>query len=481
MIDLKKKNPRQHTLIYEGSKGLNAWTFEPTTDKGVTMRKKNSISLDKRVDDYSEEELKSHLEGLLKPLSPQVKEASLIVSSESLFSFRIEIPELDKEDLQSFIEIEADQHLPFSSDQFYLSQLRSSDHDSKDSLILAIQRTKVDPVLQSLKSLGWNVTSVTVDGAGIEASDGQSNKNEGALLLGPDHLSLAIKCNGQLWAIRQFPHHSKSNDLSGVARDIKISLAQVPVEAQKDLQTLRCIALPRIDNSQASSITIPGLDLAKVEASNVLIEAIAGEIFRGHRSAIEFLPPKPNKFEKIIERFNSKRNFWVGTGGAGIAAIVILAFFLQSQKLKSLENKWSGISTKVGELEKIQSQIREFRSWYQDDYPTLVALKSIFEAFPERGEIWLKQMTVRKGNVVRCTGGATSSYAILDVRKRLLETPGISDLQELPSSGDNPIYFSFQFTWNGQMAKAPQVTSTNVAANEVSTSSEQAQGAQDEN
>lgn len=462
MISLKRKTIDQQVLIYAGTHDFRAWQFKHAA-RQVSIIKSTSASLEPglRLDQLPEQDLTDKLSELVKPLATSNRDVCLVLGSESVFTFRLDLPELEKEDLMSFIELEADQHLPFPVSEFYLTSDNDLKNASGETLILAIQKSRIEPIAKGLKSVGFNLANVTLDVAGTLDPDLTNQRGESLLLIGEEHCTFAMHSRGTLIGIRQFPYPATGVEIQSMVRDIRISIAQYPTDIQGDLRRIRTVILPRTttDTSKAAPIAFEpsaatGLNFLKPVNSDDLFQSIAESLFEKHAPPLEFLPPKPNRFEKIVERFNSRKNFWVGAAVAGVVILTGLAFILQDRTLKNLDSRWSGIASKVTELEKIQQQIREFRPWFDDDIPSLSALKSVFEAFPEYGDVWLKQLIVKEGSRIKCSGFASSRNAILDVRKSLMETPGISDLQELASSGDNPISFSFQFTWNEQVASS---------------------------
>lgn len=466
---MKRKITNQQIVLFSSGKTISVWQYQ--TSKEIRLLKNNSIDLEEGACELPGQSLIENLEKLLKPIGATNKDVSLVLGSENVFSFRLEIPDMDKEDVASFLELEAEQHLPYSPTDFYITPATQDKKNIGDTLILAIQKSKINPFTTALKSIGFNLLSVSINIAGSLGLESQDSNYESLLLQSGDHYTFAMHGGGKLLGLRQFPHPNSPAEIQSMIRDIRITIAQTPADIQGALRKIQFLALPNATLEQEKLLLgefgqATGLSLSKSHHSERLFLSIADAVSKKNQAQIEFLPPKPNKFEKIVQRFNSRRTFWIGAGATAAIVLIGLSFYLQSQQLNSLQSKWEKIESKVGELEKIQGQIREFRPWFKSDIPTLQALKATFETFPETGNIWLKQVTIKNGTAIRCGGSAVDLNAVLAVREELMKTPGVVDLRELASGGGSPMTFSFQFNWNPQAAAAGTVITPSLTTSE---------------
>jgi hypothetical protein len=102
----------------------------------------------------------------------------------------------------------------------------------------------------------------------------------------------------------------------------------------------------------------------------------------------------------------------------------------------------------VAVVETVQGKIREFRPWFDSSVPSLTTARAITRAFPETGEIWLKQLNIRDDSKVMATGSSSDQNSLLATLDKLRITSGISNLELKSQQGSDPIFFSFEFDWN---------------------------------
>lgn len=457
---MKSKKNKQQTILFSSGKAIYAWQYQIAD--AVAPQKKKSVEMEENPMDLPAQSLGVQLDELLKPMNGGNKDVCLVLGGENVFCFRLEVPDLEKDDVNSFIELEAEQHLPYAPSEFYITLATQEKKVVGETLVLAIQKPKIRPFSTALKSIGYNLTSVTIDVAGNIPTEANEVSNESLLLQNGDHYTFSMRGCGKLLGIRQFPNPKSEIEIKSMIRDIRITIAQTATDIQEALSKIQYLQLPNASTEHEEMVMDAfqketGLSITKSNNPEKLFSSIAETVSKRQLSQIEFLPPKPNRFEKIIHRFNSRRTFWIGASSTAAFIIIGLSFYIQNQQLNNFESKWANIKSKVEELEKVQAQIREFRPWYKKDIPTLQALKAMFETFPETGDIWLKQLTIKNGTAIRCGGSALNRNAVLAVREKLMATPGISDLRELASGGGRPMTFSFQFIWNQQAAAAGMV------------------------
>ena len=136
-----------------------------------------------------------------------------------------------------------------------------------------------------------------------------------------------------------------------------------------------------------------------------------------------------------------------GCGAAAAILIISLLFFWQSQKLQALDEEWKAMEIQVGQLEELQNRIRLYRPWFDESIPTLKLIRHLAEAFPEQGDVWVKELDVREPYIVVCSGFARSNRAWLAMLEKLRTSPEVKDLAVLQVREDKQLQFSFQYRW----------------------------------
>ncbi len=105
------------------------------------------------------------------------------------------------------------------------------------------------------------------------------------------------------------------------------------------------------------------------------------------------------------------------------------------------------MEVQVGELEELQNRIRLYRPWFNDSVPTLKLIQHLTEAFPEQGDVWVKELDIREPFMVVCAGFARSNRAWLAMLEKLRTSPEVKDLTVHQVREDKQHQFSFQYRW----------------------------------
>jgi len=159
----------------------------------------------------------------------------------------------------------------------------------------------------------------------------------------------------------------------------------------------------------------------------------------------DFLPPKPTLIEQFAAKYSSGPLRTTGAIAAGIVAIVGGLFLYQQIQLWRLRSQWNGMSAKVGELQVIQDQIRQYRPWFDDSFRDLAVLRQLSLAFPEDGTVTAKTIEIREDNTVSCSGNARDYTALLAMQAKLRTADGVSRLKLDLIHGKSPMQFTFNF------------------------------------
>jgi hypothetical protein len=140
-----------------------------------------------------------------------------------------------------------------------------------------------------------------------------------------------------------------------------------------------------------------------------------------------------------------------------VVALTAIAFLYQIFRLDELQTDWNGMKDRVAVVESVGEKISEFRPWHSSSVPRLTTARAITMAFPETGEIWLKQLNIRDASKdmnikdaskVMATGSSSDQNSLLATLDKLRITSGISNLELKSQQGTDPIFFSFEFDWN---------------------------------
>jgi hypothetical protein len=251
-----------------------------------------------------------------------------------------------------------------------------------------------------------------------------------------------------------------------VAREMRITLGQLPGELRDAVKRIRIFG-PRELARQLADALEPrfaplGLRIEVVagyasdefgvqlpaETSLSAAFSLAARVLVGQKPAFEFLPPKPNLIEQFAAKYSSGRLRTTGAVAAGVTAILLAVFLFQQIQLWHYRSQWTHMAAKVGELQAIQDNIRQYRSWYDGSFRNLAILRQLSLAFPEDGSVTAKNIEVRDGNTITCSGTARDYAALLAMQAKLRTADGVSGVKLEQIRGKAPMQFVFGFTFN---------------------------------
>jgi len=113
-----------------------------------------------------------------------------------------------------------------------------------------------------------------------------------------------------------------------------------------------------------------------------------------------------------------------------------------------LNSQWSHMKVKVGQLQALQDQIRQYQSWYGGTFNNLSVLRQLSLSFPENGSVTAKTIEIHDGNTVTCSGTALNYASLLAMQSSLQKADGVSQVKLEQIRGKAPMQFTFGFKFN---------------------------------
>jgi hypothetical protein len=458
-MTLKRKKRSQAIVLYVDGDQAFAFSYRKR-GRGAKLRAEGHSRLGQQINQIEPARLIDDLGGVFRQLSSTSKECILVLPAHLAPSIILTVPDISPEDRKGFIQIQAEQQLPLPLSEIYLAthefQIGNQDH----ALVMGLRRDTVSKLKEAVIANGFQVASITVDIAGVvdHAVDGNDSLADSCQLIqGQSSLTMVTHVEGGPTGLRHFHLTNGGMDAVTLERELRITLGQFPQSLQRQLTTLRTAKLPGVSSEQHVPISehrsIAGLNVVNGAETSDLFVPIASSFFLKGASPLEFLPSRTSRFGKMYGQFNSWRNLWVGS--MSVVALTAIAFLYQINSLNGLQKGWNGMRDRVVAAENIRGKIREFRPWFDSSVPSLTTARAITRAFPETGEIWLKQLNIRDDSQVMATGSSRDQNSLLATLDKLRITSGISNLELKSQQGSDPIFFSLEFDWNPPSASAP--------------------------
>ncbi|MDA1274615.1 MAG: hypothetical protein O2960_11275 [Verrucomicrobia bacterium] len=389
-------------------------------------------------------------------------------------TLQTKIPELPEADVPSFLNIEAEKGFPYSPDDLCLawSRYRTSNGEQYATLV-AIPKNHLTRLQSVLKSARLKPLSFSLAISSLQTPQNEASQGVAELLIGETHLELQVTSGDGVVVLRSLegviePDGARKRiDADLVARELKITLGQLPRSLSETVRGLRVFGSPEMAEPFLSDIRdragtlglkldretapqINGCRLPLREDRTILpgLGLAAGRML-GHPPRFEFLPPKISALPQVLARVSARKLVSAGIGLGCVLFLTIAAFSVQHWRLRSLETQWKGIQPKATELEDLQRRIRRYRSWFDESHPTLTIMRKLTEAFPAEGSVWVKRLEIRDLSTVTCSGTAKDFAAFQEMIERLRAVKQVGDLKQDQLQGNSPLQFSINFQWLG--------------------------------
>ena len=462
-MTLKRKKRSQAIVLYVDGDQAFACSYRKR-GRGAKLRAEGHSRLGQQINQIEPARLVDDLGGVFRQLSSTTKDCIVVLPAHLAPSIILTVPDISPEDRKGFIQIQAEQQLPLPLSEIHLAthefQIGNQDH----ALVVGLRRDTVSKLKEAVIANGFQVASITVDIAGVvdHAVDGNDSLADSCQLIqGQSSLTMVTHAEGGPTGLRHFHLTNGGMDAATLERELRITLGQFPQSSQRQLTTLRTAKFPGVSSEQRVPVSehrlMAGLNVVDGTETSDLFVPIASSFFLNGISPLEFLPSRTSRFGKMYGQFNSRRNLWVGL--MSVVALTAIVFLYQIFHLNGLQKQWNGLNPfnpetglsmkdSVAVVETVQGKRREFRPWFDSSVPSLTTARAITRAFPETGEIWLKQLNIRDDSKVMATGSSSDQNSLLATLDKLRITSGISNLELKSQQGSDPIFFSFEFDWN---------------------------------
>lgn len=384
-----------------------------------------------------------------------------------------ELPPLPEADATSLLQMEAERS--FHADVATLQVANSRTplaEDKKFVLLAGIPNPHLVALENVLGAAKLKLASFALGMTALQPAASEKSKGVLALVISETSVGLQITTGG-VAALRAL-EGAVENEAGRltlhsalVVRETRVTLGQLPAELRATVKRIRIFGPRELAQQLADELELKfeplgfrveivsayaadefGVTLP-VGASVSAAFSLAARLLTEQPPAFEFLPPKPTFIELLVTKYSSGR---LRTAGAvGVAALLLFlgVFGWQQYQLWSLRSQWSKIESKVGSLETVQDEIRQYRSWYDGTFKNLAILRQLSLAFPEDGAVTAKNIVIQNGGKVTCSGTARDNSALQTVESKLSASPGVTDVHHEQSRGSkSPIQFVFSFKFN---------------------------------
>ncbi len=387
-----------------------------------------------------------------------------------------QLPELPEEDIASFLQLEAERGFPSGYENLQMANSRSrAPGGGQHVTMMAVPQEHLNNLERALKAAQLKAQTYSLGITALEADTEASGAGEMKLRLGSSSLDLLVSAGGGVLVLRSLDgavegaDTSKGIDLEFVARELRITLGQLPPAFGEAVRTIKVFGPAELVRNFISGITPRTAPLGlkyefmgKVSSAQFVPPvptalalspalALGANWLRRNVSVPEFLPPKVHPWQQFFtSKYASKRLAWAGAAAGGLLLLVGGAFLIQQWQLSRWTSRWEAIAPDVAVVEDAQQHIRRYRPWFDESFRALRVLRKLTEAFPEDGMVTVKTVEIRDLTAVTCSGIARDRQSVLKVIEKLGNTKEISELNPESLRGQAPtVQFTFNFQWEG--------------------------------
>lgn len=382
------------------------------------------------------------------------------------------IPDLPDEDVESFLQIEAERGFPCDVSTLMTGSSRyAAPSGERFATFVGVPRNHVTLVESVLRAAQLRPAAFSLGVTALQPPGG----SEGilALALGETQVALQITAGGGVVSLRAL---EGALEMEGgqrrlrpdfVAREIRITLAQLPADLRQTIKRVRIFGPRELAQQLADEIEL------RLEPMNFGVEVVTGygahdfavhipeatpvspavslaaRNLAGEAPVFQFLPPRISKWQSLTARYSAGRLQQAGIAAAAVALVVGGMFLFQEWQLHRLQSEWKSMQKQVTEVKDLQKKLTTFRPWTDESLRAMNILRRITECFPEDGSVTAKLLEVRNPGAVVCTGTARDYASLLRTVERLRAVPEIPDVRLGQTRGSSPaLQFTFSFIWN---------------------------------
>ena len=388
------------------------------------------------------------------------------------------LPDLPEADIASFLQVEAERGLPYGPEALLTADSRFKTGGDTWATTIGVPRTHLARLEAVLVAAQLRAASFSLGIAALQPTDAESADGVLALVPGENNIRVQLTVGGGIAVLRtiegafEMEGAERLLQTDHVAREVRITLGQLAPEVRDAVKLVRVFGKSE-DAGELAEMLAPRLETQGLKVEQVRVHAqnefgiklpintpvsaalaLAMRRLAGNRTTLEFLPPKISTWQQISSKYSSPKLVTVGATAGAIAAVVLLAFFVQQSLLWYWGHRWHNIEQQVRVLEDTKTNIRKFRPWYDTSFRELSILRRLTEAFPEDGTVSAKQIEIRDPNkpgellTITCTGTARTRTALLRVKDTLAKARNVQNIHTQMERGTSPMEFTFDFKWS---------------------------------
>jgi hypothetical protein len=366
------------------------------------------------------------------------------------------LPDLAPADLPAFVELTAERKFPCPPEELQITRSLVRVGPVTLLTLLAVRKTSLDLLARLLTAAGLKPLGLTFALPLLDEVAPTGNTGSLTLVLDQQHSTLLGLAGGGLALLRSLDPLKAHDSTGSLVRELRVSWEQLPAAVRTSITTLRLLGDAALIDLAATALkpwsvsvgaTVTAAPAAGLGAQRSA--AVARQWLAHPAQSLQFLPPQPSRWQRLFGRYSSRKLRGIGLAVAALIVIGLGSLAWQAVTLWQLRDRWAAMSPAVGNVQALQANIRQFRSWTDSSPQNLTILRLVSEAFPRTGVVTARSFAIRGTSAVSITGTTTDSAALLHALDNLRKLPDISNLKLEQIRGSSPAQFTFKFNWRG--------------------------------
>lgn len=354
----------------------------------------------------------------------------------------------------------------------------SSSQETRKVLLVAMQQAQLNRIQRMAETAGLDLLTVTSSSLSLASAVRQASGDDLSLIVVPDAVELVVGGAGAARVLKYLPSgglektagngHGSAGGCAAIGTEIRRTVALLSAEAP-----LRAMTLwdgLGLDSEQTGAIgERAGLEVrTRGDLASLRVAVSAGETggTRRFATAVALALAGVDRDKADVDFLHSKlavpKKRRIGSraiySGVVIVSIVAGAAFLavdvrsRQNELEDMKARMEEMKPHVEAVQGVADRVKYARGWYEGKPPYLLCMKELTDAFPQDGQVWATNFTLRENRKGTLAGKAVDQRAILAVLDKLKTNAHFGDvkLQDMRDAGgkSREVSFSMSFTFN---------------------------------
>ncbi len=380
-----------------------------------------------------------------------------------------EMPPSSEASVAGILKIHAEHEFSINSGELVIDYTGNISSDNSSRLFLgAVLRKNYENVLETARSAGLNVTSVTVSSMALRdilCRHYRKSFPDYFICLRPDYAEVLVSDNEQVTDIKQVQTDRKNGSvllISEIRRIISFSpnpekanlmILNLSDSDEQDLLNIQKSLSSRLDTTFCDTQTlVKKMELSPASGDKEFLAPVAviDNFFRRDSYYLDFYNSR--MIQKVV-KIKKNQIMWAS---AIILCLMIFIFNMiytwESDKkdVTELKRKLSEMSEDIMSAQDTVQKAEYARKWYLDRPAVLRCLYELTMAFPVEGRIWATNLALNEGMKGIISGRAVDEKSVIEVLDSLKTSNLFDDVQMiyLRENGQNSQEISFSMSFS---------------------------------